>query len=90
MRLALTIVSPRMRWSADIVLDADPAAPVAEFAAALAGFGYDSRPVRAEMLPGPRSSSAAGACHRRSRWRSRRSGTGRWSASAVRPAAPRR
>jgi S-DNA-T family DNA segregation ATPase FtsK/SpoIIIE len=53
MRLALTIVSPRMRWSADIVLDADPAAPVAEFAAALAGFGYDSRPVRAEMLPGP-------------------------------------
>ncbi len=37
MRLALTVVTPAAGQRADVILDADPATPVAEVAAELAG-----------------------------------------------------
>ena len=38
MRLALTVVSPAARQAADVMLEADPATPVAEIAAELERF----------------------------------------------------
>jgi S-DNA-T family DNA segregation ATPase FtsK/SpoIIIE len=40
MRVAVTVVSPAARQSADVVLDADPVTPVAEVAAELERFSY--------------------------------------------------
>jgi len=48
MRLALTVVSPRTRRSASIVLDAEPATPVAEITAALTRFENGGRPAPAD------------------------------------------
>ena len=57
MRLALTIVSPTTRRWADVVLDADPATPVADVAAALERMTYGTAPQGADpggrVLPFP-------------------------------------
>jgi len=50
MRLALTVVSPATRRWADVVLDADPATPVADVAAELARMAYG--PARAPAAAG--------------------------------------
>jgi S-DNA-T family DNA segregation ATPase FtsK/SpoIIIE len=51
MRLALTVVSPATRRWADVVLDADPATPVADVAAELARMAYGT--AHAATAPGP-------------------------------------
>ena len=43
MRLALTVVSPATRFWADVVIDADPATPVADVAAELERLAYGAR-----------------------------------------------
>src|ERR1700691_3587040 len=69
MRLALTVVSPDVQQTADVVLEADPATPVVQVAAELGRFmgsgwtaqappsiGAASRPgARVLRFPGPRS-----------------------------------
>ena len=64
MRLALTVVTPAAGQRADVILDADPATPVAEVAAELAGLtagvsgpganGYG----QVLAFPGPRPATA--------------------------------
>src|SRR5580658_2136127 len=51
MRLALTIVSPAQRHASDVVLDADPATPVAELAAAFEHFMFGGRAPAAYAAP---------------------------------------
>ena len=58
MRLALTVVSPATRRWADVVLDADPATPVADVAAELARMAYGT--ARAATLPTTEGKAAAG------------------------------
>jgi S-DNA-T family DNA segregation ATPase FtsK/SpoIIIE len=58
MRLAVTVVSPSTRQSADVVLDADPATPVAEIAAEFGRVAYGGFAVADQNVlrfPGPRS-----------------------------------
>ena len=66
MRLALTVVSPVARQTADILLDADPATPVADVAAQLERFMHaatlSADGARVVRFPGP------GVEHR-DRWR---------------------
>src|ERR1700689_5674973 len=77
MRLALTVVSPATRFWADVVIDADPATPVAEVAADLERLAYgahspggadgrgrgagDGPGGRLLRFPGPRGSLAVAA-----------------------------
>ena len=58
MRLALTVVSPATRRWADVVLDADPATPVAEVAAELARMAYGSARAAASTIPPDPASGA--------------------------------
>jgi hypothetical protein len=73
MRLALTVVAPVARAQADVVLDADPATPVAEVAEQLAflmdpGPGFGGRAGLADtgagahilQFPGPRERAGTG------------------------------
>src|SRR5579863_3407205 len=56
MRLALTVVSPTARQMADVILDADPATPVAGLAAELERFMFGGRgpdPYPGQRGPGP-------------------------------------
>jgi DNA segregation ATPase FtsK/SpoIIIE, S-DNA-T family len=53
MRLALTVVSPATRFWADVVIDADPATPVADVAAELERQAYGAQG-RVLRFPGPR------------------------------------
>jgi DNA segregation ATPase FtsK/SpoIIIE, S-DNA-T family len=59
MRLALTVVSPAARQTADVLLDADPATPVAEVAAQLERFLHGTTlsadGARVVRFPGPRA-----------------------------------
>jgi DNA segregation ATPase FtsK/SpoIIIE, S-DNA-T family len=66
MRLALTVVSPMARQMADVVLDADPATPVRDIAAALErlandGFAPDLDPAGTTAGPSGISGDGAGA-----------------------------
>src|SRR5271170_301755 len=52
MRLALTVVSPATRFWADVVIDADPATPVADVAAELERMAYGAHSSRDEGARG--------------------------------------
>src|SRR5580693_6141742 len=52
MRLALTVVSPATRFWADVVIDADPATPVADVAAELERMAYGAHSPRDEGARG--------------------------------------
>ena len=58
MRLALTVASPATRRTADVVVEADPATPVADIAAELQRFISGGEP---RLAPPPGSAPAAGA-----------------------------
>jgi S-DNA-T family DNA segregation ATPase FtsK/SpoIIIE len=61
MRLAVTVVSPSTRQSADLVLDADPTTPVAEIAAEfgrVAYGGFAAADQNVLRFPGPRSTGS--------------------------------
>ena len=57
MRLALTVVSPATRFWADVVIDADPATPVADVAAELERLAYGAQG-RVLRFPGPRGAGS--------------------------------
>ena len=62
MRLALTVVSPAARRTADVVVEADPATPVADIAAELERFISGGDMERAQSRPAAVASRGRRCC----------------------------